>query len=425
MYKTKGAKRKKRDGRKFSVQNIKANFKRAKDKATKTKTEKDVHIQSGIISHVNTDNDLVRTSYPNVSARTLPDSSKYTHVQHSLESVPKRDISNEKETHETITDILGNPEEWVDVFDPSLNKHYEGITVDPSNRLTTTIKVEKPDEKGPRGKKTTGRGKSNKRKRTGSRRRNTGGRGNRRGGRGGGRGRGRKAMVKHEDTSTRTAWTPFNTDVSEWLTDVVSLNRLEAKRKKMRHVCDFLATAGSVRGETLRKKKGNLSNMVNTIKQSSSGIGECFKEIKAINNRTDAVNLSLLSDALAKQKEHNLRLEEMAEDFVAYAKSVENAHKLQEAFIHNMVAHSLELDKRVREDVMRFLAHVPSHKYTDEDHESRVLASSLFQLKEWTAGRYGRPAVGVTTKKTAHVTKFGQLLNMDVCDSYIPCFPDI
>ena len=54
----------------------------------------------------------------------------------------------------------------------------------------------------------------------------------------------------------------------------------------------------------------------------------------------------------------------------------------------------------------------------------RVLATSIFQLREWNNGRYGRPPMGITTKRSSHVTKFASILNKDVPDAHIPCRPD-
>jgi len=343
-------------------------------------------------------------------------------------------------------DVLMRPEDWVDVIDPYATNDYYGDLVgitgnvmdsyfqnDASQNLipqTTTnvtsapigtkIKTESIIEN--RRRTSSGRGR---RKRTGGRGRGRGNtkraRGNRR--RNGSRG---SYRVKEEDPAlARPTWTPFNTDITEWMRDIVSLNRLNAKRRKMRHVCDFLAIAGSVQSETLRRKKGELSDVLRSLKHTSSIFDNCFKQLKSMRDHEPNSILEQLLDVLTKQQEHINELERSTTDFAVYAKSVENAHNLQESFILNLKSHSLELDKKVRESVMRFLTHVPSHRYTDEDHESRVLATSMFQLKEWTAGRYGRPPIGITTKKTAHVTKFANILNMDIPDAHIPCHPDV
>lgn len=454
--KRKSTKKKKnqRDGRKFSVKNIKATYNREKSKAERRNAENVAHVQSGIIHYVNTDKDISRrdsfgdysdslSSHVNRNQRIDPHV-QYTHMKSAAKVIPQRRSINEKSKSSRKTgeralkegesNILNDSDDWVDIFSQDQDNYYENLVGiaegekesaqwaadyfsggkiplgSGSNVQESTVKIEPVDSsrKRQRSSGSNKRSGKNKRKRSTNRRKK------------------RDVTIKQEDSSSyRTTWTPFNTDVSEWIKDIVSLNRLEAKRKKMNHVCDYLATSGEFRAETLRKKKGQLRNIIKAIKQSSHGIENCFKELKSLNGKIESVNMDLLIDSLAKLSEYNANLEKRAEDFVAYAKSVENTHNLQESFVLNLKAHSLELDKKTREAVMRFLAHVPSHKYTDEDHENRVLASSMFQLKEWTAGRYGRPAIGVTAKKTAHVTKFGQLLNMDISDSYIPCFPDI
>lgn len=425
------SKRKKEQrGRKFSVKSIKAGYKKAQDRANKKKFDKDTHAHSGIIDHVNTDLDVQLQKFPNITAK----SKSYKKID-SPELVTKED-----------NDLLLNAEDWVDVVDPQSSTNYYEELVDVAgiesiNILDSLVQGGASDEifpvpqpniapgrQGPKIKSETlaedisKRANVSKRKsKAGTKRKRGPNRASKR--RNGARG---SCRIKEEESViSRPTWTPFNTDITEWMRDIVSLNRLNAKRRKMRHVCDFLTTAGSVQSETLRRKKGELSDIIRSLKGTSSSFDKCFKELKrTIRNDGSNPALDQLMDALTKQRELNGELETCVQDFAIYAKSVENAHNLQESFILNLKSHSLELDKRVRECVMRFLTHVPSHRYTDEDHESRVLATSMFQQKEWTAGRYGRPPIGVTTKKTAHVTKFASILNMDIPDAHIPVFPD-
>lgn len=403
---------KKKKKTKYSVKSLKDAYKREQKKYANIQDEIDIHTQSGIVKHFNVDKDLQRAKYytankrsTNKQDKTVNDRIKYTQKKSEVKKRTGADFDDIFEEANERVDILKDVEDWVDIFEDGQTN---ASTL--PNLFPDKVKEEEQQQQPPKtSRKRKGRTPSasrvstrdNKKKRQNTR-------------------KGKRNTIAPYEPSSRSLSTAFNTELSEWMKDIVALNRLEAKQKKMEMVCDYLGTAGAYRGETLRKKKGHFVPLLNGIKEDSKAIDDILDEVKTLN----FPKMDMLIDLLRKQRKTNENLQKKAEEFLIYAKSIENTHNLQDSFILNLKSHSVELNKRSGEATMRFLTHVPSHKYTEDDHTNRVLATGPFQLKEWTAGRYGRPPVNVTTKKKAHVTKFGQLLNMDISGSCIPCFPD-
>ena len=372
-------------GRNFSVKAIKNSYKRARSTALKKHNEKASHIHSGVIPYENTDNDCVRSKYDGViqTKKRKTDSHlrynsaiRFSSKKRRTVNVPKTKESNillqKKSWEEHIKDgtidepgydelinltLEGEPTlDMEEAFLPYLNtENSEIIKEDPVNQPeSNSYREEKTSSKtteGKKSRKTTSRRRQTKSKTPAARGRNR----------------------ENYASNPRVAWTPFNTNLEDWMKDIVAYKRIKAKVDKVGIVCDFLRTSGSVQSSELVKKKGPLQNVVRNAKKANESTEKCITLVQNMVNQTKdraiLAKLERIHASLLKQQESNIILKGSVEDFASYAKSAENRHNLQESFLLNMKSHMTELDKKIREVIKNFLTHVPSHKYTNEDHE--------------------------------------------------------
>jgi len=430
--KNKSRKTKKHRKNKTKIDDLRAKHRRSLDRRNEKLTNKQYYDKSGILDTSSTRDDLDPQDVP--LSYTPSKSDELEYMQHidlpfgieestidnamaEFEAMEKDSNNNLLHQATNIDALAAGPkikeESLIDDIRQSHTKNMDARYSDNGSSKTILL----PGHQHPRKRK---RGPAK-----GSRRGRKAGRGR---GRGSGRGRGRRSVARiREDNHylNRHNSTPFNTDAGEWIKDIVALNIIKQKRKKLTVVSDFLTYSNREKTAELTRKKGVLRDSVRSIKNQTKNTKECIQELKKIAKERDIEGIDDLLQVLGKQQEMNEALRKSLEEYSAFAHGVMNSHNLQESFVVYLKDHSNDLDKNVCNAVNRFVRHVPSHRFVDKDYENRVLATSMFQIKEWNAGRYGRPPIGITTKKTSHVTKFTSLLNTDIPDANTPTYPDI